>query len=72
MGPFELTKLVSLYKSYCKGFLTCEIVKSEILDTKQAIDIEFYKTGKEPSELTTYIHELEYLLFDVMNYKNES
>lgn len=71
MGNFELVKLVSLYKAYCKGYLTPEIIMSEILDTRQEADNVFYKTGKEESKLNVYIKELEYLLFDIMHYKKE-
>lgn len=71
MGVFELTKLVSLYKSYCKGYLTPDIVKAEIIDTKCEADKEYCKTGVESKDLQDYIQELEILLFDIMHYNNE-
>lgn len=71
MGNFELVKLVSLYKAYCNGMLTADTVKNEILDTRSLMDEVFYKTGEKSEDLEKYIFELEYLLFDVMRYKDE-
>lgn len=70
MGPFELTKLVSLYKAYCNGLLKEDIVKNEILDTRTLMDEIYYKTGQESEDLGKYISELEYLLFEVMTGKS--
>jgi hypothetical protein len=66
MGPFELTKLVSLYKAYCKGHLTASVITEEIFDVRSQIDSIYYKTGNKSEDLEKYITELEYLLFEIM------
>lgn len=63
----ELIKLVSLYKSHCKGELEYETVINEMLDIKLEIDKAICHF-KPITNLTLYYSELEYLLFDIMGY----
>lgn len=66
----ELLKLVSLYKSYCKGVLTPDIILEEMLDIRVEMD-RLICLSRPIDGLEIYYKELEYLLFEVMHYDKE-
>ena len=70
ISQHELIKLVSLYKVYCKGGLTPNIVLEELLDIRVEID-RLICLSRPIDGLETYYKELEYLLFEVMHYDKE-
>lgn len=70
ISKHELIKLVSLYKAYCKGVLTPDIILEEMLDIRVEMD-RLICLSRPVDGLEIYYKELEYLLFEVMHYDKE-
>lgn len=70
ISQHELVKLVSLYKAHCTGVLTPDIILDELLNIRVEID-RLTCLSQNTDGLEIYYKELEYLLFDIMNYDKE-
>ena len=70
ISQHELVKLASLYKAYCTGVLTPDIILDELLNIRVEID-RLICLSQNTGGLEIYYKELEYLLFDIMHYDKE-
>lgn len=70
ISQHELVKLVSLYKAHCTGVLTPDIILDELLNIRVEID-RLTCLSQNTDGLEIYYKELEYLLFDIMQYDKE-
>lgn len=70
ISKHELVKLVSLYKAYCTGLLTSDLLLDELLNIRVEID-RLTCLSENTESLEIYYKELEYLLFEIMHYDKE-
>ena len=68
MEKTHLARLLSYYKDYCLGTLPPLEVKDEMLATAIEID-KLTVANKDCSCEEQYYEELQFLLFDIMNYE---
>lgn len=69
MDKEQLTRLLSFYKNYCLGGISPLEIKDEMLSSAIEID-RLVVSSKDYSNEQLYYEELQFLLFDIMNYEH--